>query len=332
MMKLDKPATTRDSPEEKPRPAAAPAPAPEVETPDPCPFQPASRSLDIMVQARENLTLFRRYLDDDPVDSFSKYRVVSQCMVHAFGQFANRTADLEEQLQKAQAAATDFDLPLSENQDQKAALTDKLAQLTEDNRCTSETLARLNKDLSQLQKQIADQKKIKKSVKQMRQKETDLKNQLSQNAETITRETTIVAELEAKLIELKSQAQVSESELTEELQKSEELIKDLTAKARKAEIDEREIQAQQRKQLPQPMPLPAEKEKPAAFLIRDKVKISDRESEGLINMIRAIRKQNAELARDRDSAMVDIDCLMQENLGLKQIIQQIAEAPAKGSS
>jgi uncharacterized phage infection (PIP) family protein YhgE len=312
--------------EDEPPPGATSAEA--AEPTEVCSFQPAASSLDIMVQARENLTRFGRYLEDDPFDSFSKYRIVSQCMVHAFGQFADRTADLQDQLEKAAAAATDFDEPLAENQNEQTLLTAELAKINEDNRIRSENLAKLKEEITELEAEILEQKKLEAALDQMRQREADLKRQLEGHFETIAKESAAVSDLEAQLAQIREQADKSDAELNEELQKSEEVIKDLTAKARKAEGEEKVSQAKQKPVPPSPpppaSPVPAPVDEPSAFMIKDKVKISDRESDSLINMIKAIRKENAELTTDRDSVMVDIDCLMQENIGLKLLIQQIA--------
>jgi hypothetical protein len=69
------------------------------------------------------------------------------------------------------------------------------------------------------------------------------------------------------------------------------------------------IQAKKKKLLPLLLTLDV-----SAFVIEDRVKISEEDTETLRFVI--------EEGNDR---MMDVDCLMQENIGLKQLIRQISE-------
>jgi DNA repair exonuclease SbcCD ATPase subunit len=297
----------------------------ETEPVEPCPFQLASSSLDVMVQARENLANFRIYLEEDPIDSFACYRKVSQSMARAFSEFTNRTADLKVQLGKAETAATDFDQPLQENQSQKAQLTAELQAAREETQKLRESLTRINTQKSVLDREISEFKALKRTVKQIQQRESLLRQKIADYAAALEKETVATGELEGQLAFQREHESDSGAALREELQQSEARIRELMTKAKKADTEEKEIQAklQQRKSVPV---VPPPTEKPSTFLIRDTVRISQGEVDNLIFMIKAIRKENAELTNDRNSKMVDIDCLMQENLGLKQLIRQISES------
>jgi hypothetical protein len=105
-------------------------------------------------------------------------------------------------------------------------------------------------------------------------------------------------------------------------------IRELTITARQAEMQERQLRLQN-----------AEREKKrkkdafnrpiapriSAFMIEDNVKISKAELAELRFMIDSLQKDNEVMEEAKNSKMMDMDCLGQENLGLKQLIRQVSE-------
>jgi DNA repair exonuclease SbcCD ATPase subunit len=279
-----------------------------------------------MIQARENLSNFRQYLEGDSIDSQSCFHYVSETMSHAFSQFANRTADLQADIEAAESKLSSLDLPVEEANRQKSELDPIVSQLTQETSTLRDSLAELQQQNAALESEIAQNKQWKRQIKEFRQRESELTQQLADNEVLCRTEAEAIAELEAQLTERRTARDVDSREA---LQKSEQTIRELTVRAKQAELELKEHPQtkQMRKRAPK---TPPDDESPSTFVIRDTVKISEDEIESLNYMVREIRKENDQLAYDRDSAMVDIDCLMQENLGLQQLIRQMAEGHPKG--
>ena len=107
--------------------------------------------------------------------------------------------------------------------------------------------------------------------------------------------------------------------LEEEIQKCDTKVKDLTSKAKKADQIEKSLANKPKQDVYENEP------QKAAFVINDNVKVSNEEIKQLKFMVTSIQQENEQLIKERDSKMMDVDCVMQENLGLKQIIRKITE-------
>lgn len=288
-------------------------------------FEPASPSLDIMEQARENLTRFKNFLESNPANPGEFYDIVYQTMSRAFSEFTNRTADLEIKLNEAKTAASDFDDKLSQNQERKSELQKRITDIIAEKRSLNKQIEALKKEQLEVQGKIDSSKQQKHALRDMTEEYAKLQETLKDEEEKYDVEVQKTVELEQKLTELQIKVQQKEKEVEADLEASEARIKELTAKARQAELIERQIQQAKReaeKPLPQPAPEPVTV---STYVINDNVKVSPQEKEHLKFMIMALKSEITELKAERDSRMMDIDCLMQENLGLKQIIRNMME-------
>jgi hypothetical protein len=289
-------------------------------------FQFASNALDPIVQARENLRNFRAFLEEDPIDPVSILMGVTQSFSGALTTLRNRTADLQSKLMEAQTAATDLDDQESQNKARKKEYAIHLADLRDEKAALLRVVEQLRLESERLERDIAVGKALKKRVHQNNDVFTshgtllaDLEKQLAQeSAHTVSMQ----VEVDRLKIEIEGQGQQFELELAN----SQARVRDLTIEAKKAELDEKRAKVQAKKKKFLPLFLTPDV---SAFVIEDRVKISDDDIETLRFMIDALQEENAQLIEERNEGMMDVDCLMQENIGLKLLIRQLSEEGGK---
>jgi chromosome segregation ATPase len=283
-------------------------------------FVPANPSLDIMVQARENLNAFKAYLEHDPPDSWSHYDVVAQTMSRACSEFTNRTAQLEIKIDHARSAATDIEIRWREIVQKRA---DYLAQLevieAEETRMGID-LSSLQAQISAIESQLAILEQQERQLAEAREEHSVLESKYESAAaeyEAERAQTKVLMDEQALLLQ-KTQQRDTEQEAA--FRECEERVRHLAAMAKAAE--ERAAQAATPRKKDE---TPAGPPGTPAFVIQDTVRVSSEEIERLGFMVGSLEADNARLALQVNSRMQDIDCLMQENLGLKQIIRELAD-------
>jgi SMC interacting uncharacterized protein involved in chromosome segregation len=281
------------------------------------PFIPADASLDLMVQARENLNSFKSYLDHDPSDSGRHYDIVAQTMSRACSEFTNRTAELEIRIDQARTAANDI-----------IAQEESIVQ-QKDNFCVQISAAeseesQLRLELESLQ---SNARELESAVENGEAQEKEFDHIRREYSIWKERHESLVAEYESEDARTKELAR-EESELRELLQTqstgAEAEVAQVEARIRELAATVKVITARPDQPQKEEEAVAAQPELPA-FVIQDSVHVSGGERRHLAAMVAALEEENAALAADVNSRMMDIDCLMQENLGLKQIIREIAE-------
>ena len=289
-------------------------------------FTPAPSTLDIMQQARENLTNFKSFIETGPPSASEEYDVVSATMSRAFSEFTNRTVELGIKLDKARTAAEDIVGQLKEKEQRKEELKKRIDQIIAEKRSLNRELEELQHQGGDVEGKIAEAKRQKGVLGEKKAEVEELSKKISDGKENLEKEKSKSAEMEAKLKELRERFARIDQEVEEELNASEARVKELTAKARQAEQAERQVQMEREKQMKvEKKAKPKQKAEVATFVINDNVKVSQEEINQLRFMVKAISEQVAELESEKESKMMDIDCLMQENNGLKQIIRAMTE-------
>jgi chromosome segregation ATPase len=290
--------------------------------PTECTFRPAPKTLDIMVQARENLNSFRTYLETDPTDSHKCYELVALTMSRAVSQFTNRTADLQEKLNEARTAVLDFTEQEQITRARKAECQERLKALHLQESEVRAEIQTLNHEAADLQAGIAAGKTLKRSMRDGKRQFDELQAELTALEAEFHREEERTKEAKRELADGQAALEKRKKDTDDELARTEKRIRELTARLKRQEIFERE--AQSRAQKRRASAATSQEQKVATFVIDDRVKVSHDELEGLSYMVTTIQRENRELSEDVESKQMDIDCLMQENRGLHQLIRQSA--------
>jgi chromosome segregation ATPase len=282
-------------------------------------FVAADTSLDLMAQARVNLNSFKSYLEHDSDDSHGHYSVVAQTMSRACSQFTNRTAELEILIDQARTAASDIVEQENSILAQKATFCEKLLDVeAEDIRLRGE-LEKLRLSAVELESQIeAGSDQIEK-VEEARVEYGNWTERQRELMEEFEREAARTKELLQEEEELKEALRRRSEGEDEEVVLAEARVRELASKVK--ELVVREEQAAKKVEEEAPA---AQVELPA-FVIEDSVHVNGEEIKNLVFMVAALREENELLAGEVESRMVDIGCLGQENMGLKQIIREMVE-------
>jgi DNA repair exonuclease SbcCD ATPase subunit len=291
-------------------------------------FEPASTTLDIATQARENLKRFRRFLECDPTDRHGDFDTISRTMALAFSEFTNRTANLRSQLSQARAAAEDFAEQEATTIARRADFSGRLARLRSERAELEAALDQVTGQNARFEEELRARKLLEKSISAHAAAREDLGVRLANLRAELETEVKRTGELGGELARLAEENKARNEQWQSDIAKSEARIRELTVAAKRAEMQERQVRFQN-----------AEKEKKrkteafnrpiapniSAFMIDDNVKISQDELAELRFMIRSLQKDNEIMENEKNSKMMDVDCLGQENLGLKQLIRQASE-------
>jgi chromosome segregation ATPase len=285
-------------------------------------FQFASTTLDPTVQARENLVNFKAFLESDPSDPFADLLGVSQSFSGALATLRLRTDDFQAKLTEAQAASIDLDDQESTYEAHKMQFAIRLADLRDEKAALLRVAEQLRQEGERLEGQIAAGKAMKKSVRQNNDALTSYCTRLGDLEKQLIEECahTVFLQQEVDRLKLEIEGQGQHFEL--ELASSQARVRDLTLEAKRGELEEKRAKMQAKKKKLLPLLLTPDV---SAFVIEDKVKISDEDTGTLRFMIGALTEENKEMIQERDDAMMDVDCLMQENIGLKLLIRQLSE-------
>jgi predicted RNase H-like nuclease (RuvC/YqgF family) len=282
----------------------------------------ASAALDAAAQARENLRNFRAFLEGDPGDPAAALLAVTQSFSGALTALRGQTADLQSKTTEAQAAATDLDGQEAENTARRTDYAARLAGLREERAALARAIEQLRLEGERLEREIATGKALKAGMHEKTDEFTGRSRRLADLEKELMEESahTVFLQQEAGRLRLEIEGQGQQAEL--DLANSQARVRDLTLEAKKAELEEKRSKMQAKKKKLLPLLLTPDV---SAFVIEDRVKISEEDTETLRFMIDALQEENAKLIEERNDRMMDVDCLMQENVGLKQLIRQISE-------
>jgi hypothetical protein len=296
---------------------------PEIPPPLPSPvFDLAPPSLDLASQALQNLQNFKSYLELAQSDGPKYFPSVAESFSQALTFLRNRTSDRASQLSEAKTAASDFEEQESRNRALKMEYSDQLGALQAEEGCLRAQLEDLRRGGIELQKEIATGKALKRSTRAARSDFEGLTTKLKLLEEELAKEVEKTAVLSAELTEMMIQADSQKQQLELALESCEARVRELKARARTQEVEREQVKTLGKKKKLEPLLLTPDV---SAYVIDDRVKITGEDIETLRFMIEALEKENAELAEAEQEKMTDIDCLMQENLGLKQLIRSSTE-------
>jgi chromosome segregation ATPase len=183
----------------------------------------------------------------------------------------------------------------------------------------------LKHDTADLHAGIAAGKALKGSLRDGKRRFDELQAQLAELEDEFHREEAQTRDAKRELADAQAALERGRADAEDEVARTDSQIRDLTERIRRQESLEREAlsRAQKRRAA-------AQEQKVATFVIDGRVKVRPEELQGLRNMVAAIQRENRELAEDVDSKQADIDCLMQENRGLYQLIRQFADTNEQG--
>jgi hypothetical protein len=238
-------------------------------------------------------------------------------MSRACSEFTNRTAELQIRIDQARTAASDI---IAQEESIVRQKDDFCVQIS----AAESEESQLRIDLASLNSNAMALESAAETGEAQEKEFDDIRREYSIWKE---RHEALVAEYESAAARTKELAR-EESELRELLQTQssggEAEVAQVEARIRELAATVKVITA--RPEQPQKADEAAapQAELPA-FVIQDTVHVSGGERRHLAAMVAALEEENAALAGEANSRMMDIDCLMQENLGLKQIIREIAE-------
>jgi septal ring factor EnvC (AmiA/AmiB activator) len=275
-----------------------------------------------MLQARENLIVFRTYLESDPTDSHGCYDVVYQTMSRAFSQFTDQTADLEVKLLEARTAVHDIAAQEQATQQRRSSFVERLAALEADASSVRAQIWAAQEEGRHLEAAIRDGKERKRQLLEGRRAYDELQAQLADAEAEFVRQKEATHRRQYDLAEVRRAVEQQTRELEDELAASEAQIREITAKVKQVEAEDREVQLARKRTAAVPA---KEEPKQTTYVINDSVRVSHQELEGLRFMVEALQGENNKLAEHIESRMMDADCLFQENCGLKQVIRLIVE-------
>lgn len=289
-------------------------------------FQEAPPDLDIFMTARFNLRNFKEFFEQTQENAFEPYQLVSASLSKAYSNLTQKQAELETEQEH-------------HNKDMDSIQSDIKKQ--------KETFETESKEIENLKQKQED---FSHSIDEYKQK---IKTQTSKNA-TSTEQKAKLAELQEKLKSLRLSIESKQKELEtvisnnktsneeylslkdklaekekyaeNELLESEQQVKDLQSQAKKLEQEQEKlekIKAAQEKS-PKKARAPADR-KSETFIIQDNLKLGNRELDSLRLLTQQIQQENDQLQAELEDKQMDIDCLGQQNLGLKQILRDMLE-------
>jgi len=285
-------------------------------------FQEADSNLDIFTQARINIQNFYSYFQQSQIDASIHYSIVSKTLSKAYGILTNRCAELEinretyeKQIASIQEDTNRFNKEVEINKELLNQLLNREKFLI----CEKSRLSQ------ELLRETQQRNKIAETKKKILRIKYDMKS-IEDKASTMEQHYHVLHEqllnLEREYREAVENSFDCGNELENTARKSEILIKELVSRIKS-------IESEQEKNKPKPSsntsktPLPSPEK--SSYLIVDTVKYSDRDIINLKNTIQIIEDENSILSAELDSKKMDTDCLMQQNIGLKQIIRDLVE-------
>lgn len=282
-------------------------------------FIPADTHLEKSFQARENLANFKRFLDSHPDDPMEAFHIASKSLFEAFADLTDKTANLKTKLENSKISNQEIDGQIKEKESIRLDLERKVRNNNAQIRQLKIYMHSLKDETDLLNSQLKQTDNYKKEKNKFSLLYEDLLSEKLLGKSSIEQSKIETSKLEKDLEAAKLQFNEQKIKIDEEVQKSEILVKDLTNKAKKADQIEKSLANKPKQEAYEEEP------KKNAFVINDNVKVSNEEIKQLRYMVASIQQENNLLTEERNSKMMDIDCIMQENLGLKQIIRKMTE-------
>ncbi|KAK8866676.1 hypothetical protein M9Y10_009643 [Tritrichomonas musculus] len=282
-------------------------------------FTPADQNLEKSFQARENLANFKRFLDSHPDDPMEAFQLVQQSLLDAFAELADKTVVLKTKLENSQISNKEIDAQIKEKEEIRLNLERQVRNNNGEIRQLKIQYHALKDETENINNQLKKTEKYKMEKNKFSLLYQDLLSQKLQGKSNYEQSKIETSKLEKELESAKLQFDEQKIKMEEEVQKSETQVKDLANKAKKADQIEKSLASKPKQENVEKEP------KKTAFVINDNVKVSNEEIKQLKLMIESIQRENNHLTEERNSKMMDIDCIMQENLGLKQIIRKMTE-------
>lgn len=291
-------------------------------------FQEAPPDLDLFTTARINLKNFKEYFEQTQENAFEPYQIVNASLSKAYSNLTNKASEL---LLEKEHHTKDMESVQADIAQQKESLereNKEISELKEKQNKLHERNSELKKKIENQRGKNTDSSKYKVTLAELQEK---LKN-LQSTVEKKQKDLEALTEHNKKIIDeydaCKKKLSGKQEFATSELLKSEQLVKDLQTQAKKIE-QEREAQklkAEQKKSVHMSSRRVSMTErKTETFIIQDNLQLSNTELETLRSLTSQIQKENDELNEEYESKKMDVDCLIQQNLGLKQILRDMLE-------
>lgn len=282
-------------------------------------FTPADSHLEKSFQARENLANFKRFLDSHPDDLMEVFQVVQKSLFGAFADLADKTTNLKMKIENSRISDQEIDGQIKEKENIRLDLERQVRNNNAEIRQLKIQIHALKDEADSLNNQLKRTEKYKMEKNRFSLLYEDLLSEKLLGNSNIERSKIETDKLEKDLESEKLQFKEQKSQLDEDIQKSESLVRNLTNKAKKVDQIEKSLANKPKQEAYNEEP------KKTAYVINDNVKVSNEEIRQLRFMVDSIQMENNQLTEERNSKMMDIDCIMQENLGLKQIIRKMTE-------
>lgn len=286
-------------------------------------FVEADQSMDMMAQARQNLNSFKRYIETNPPDARIHFGVVFQTMTKAFSDITNKGAEIEIKIQESKTQAEEFDTKIEAQEKTKAEIEKTLTELTGQIRTKKNEINKIQAKNDKLEQTILLHKKAKVRVNQLLLKYEDQLSSLNEHTAILEKEKETTAKLVQQLDDAQDAFRCKKIEIENEIKQSEQSLRELVTKVKQVDAVEQKEKAITAA-TPKKVVIAAPPPEKSTFVIEDNVKVSHSEIDGLRRMIYDIQVENDTLQEELDSKKMDVDCLMQENLGLKQVIREMS--------
>ena len=303
----------------------------EVQQPPPgVSFEEASPDLDVFTQARMNLRSFKDYFSQTDIDAINHYQIVAASVSKAFANLTNKSAELE--LEKA-THEKDMKSLLEDIKKQKGELQTS-TEMVDEMKSRSEFLKSRHSDLQNQLDELTDTVSKRMDIKtkyDLAASEYDkLLAEFNEKKKILEDKKRVNEESSKEYEETKKALEEKQAKVDAELAESEQRVKELQAKAKKLEQEQEEAKRKakelEKKKASKGKRRVSMAEKPVeTYVIQDNLSVSNQEIEGLRMMVEQIEAENKALTEEYESKQMDIDCLQQQNLGLKQIIRGIVE-------
>ncbi|KAH0795153.1 hypothetical protein GPJ56_000996 [Histomonas meleagridis] len=282
-------------------------------------FTKADTSLPLSQQAKENLINFKKYLEKNPPDPSSDYDHVYQTMSHAFSDWTNNVTTLQSEISELSVKRNEYEEKINEKEKEKSQLEKQLSELSIEKKKKTRELEEKKSDILKLEDQKNQNFKLKTQIENLTTQFNELLEKLQARKDVYEKEKEKTTQIQNHCDDVEKKVHEKEDSVQSDIEKDDAELKELMNQAKKTEIiPEIETKQTNKKQ-------PTGPQEVETYVINDNVKVSQEEINGLKYMISEIQRENEEITIERDSKMMDVDCILQENLGLKQIIREMTE-------
>lgn len=288
-------------------------------------FQEAPPDLDLFTTARINLKNFKEYLEQTQENAFEPYQIVNGSLSKAYSNLTNKQSELEAEKENHTKDMTAITADISKQKEAYQSETNEIEALKKSQDEIYQSNQVLKEKIQSQTDKNAKAAKEKVQLAELQEKLKSLRSAVENKQKELETVLTTTKSASDEYESLKQTLADKQKFAAEELIKSEQQVKELQAQAKKQE----QIQERQKMKAPERVNsrrrVSMTDRKTETFIIKDNLQLSTAELETLRTLTTQIQKENDVLQGEYESKQMDVDCLFQENLGLKQILRDMFE-------